>query len=257
MAKVKPASAVRTDERRKSLRLHGSIARDLGVRIVSGRLKPGHVLDGEVESSEQLQVSRTAYREAVRILSAKGLVESRPKVGTRVSPRERWHLLDPDVLAWIFSGDPDPSVLYGLFELRSIVEPPAAALAAERRSQKHLDAMRRALDGMARHTLHIAAGRLADEAFHAALLEASANPFITSLSNGVTAAVHALTEFKQRIAPLERDPVPDHERVYNAIASKDSEAARHAMADLIRLAIMDTPMRERPRYRKPKAAGAD
>ena len=100
------AKPLRT-EARKKLRLHGSIARDLGVQIVSGHYEPGHVLDGEIEASERLEVSRTAYREAMRILAAKGLVESRPKVGTRVSPQARWHLLDPDVLSWIFAGEPD------------------------------------------------------------------------------------------------------------------------------------------------------
>ncbi len=68
-----------------------------------------------------------------------------------------------------------------------------------------------------------------------------------SLTNGVTAAVNALTEFKQRIAPLKRDPAPDHWRVYDAIAAKDAEAARAAMAELIRLAIMDTPIKQRPK----------
>ena len=91
----------------KALRLHGTIARDLGVRIVSGRFRPGDILDGEIDASDRLEVSRTAYREAVRILAAKGLVESRPKVGTRVSLPERWHLLDPDVLSWIFEREPD------------------------------------------------------------------------------------------------------------------------------------------------------
>ena len=75
-----------------SLRKHGTIARDLGVRIVSGRIQPGSILDGEIEASERLKVSRTAYREAVRILAAKGMVESRPKFGTRVSEAWRWHL---------------------------------------------------------------------------------------------------------------------------------------------------------------------
>ena len=74
-----------------------------------------------------------------------------------------------------------------------------------------------------------------------------------SLTNGVTAAVNALTEFKQRIAPLKRDPIPDHWRVYDAIAAKDAEGARAAMAELIRLAIMDTPIKQRP---KPPVAGA-
>jgi DNA-binding FadR family transcriptional regulator len=236
---------------RKALRLHGSIAHELGSMIVSGRYRPGHVLDGEVEASEQRKVSRTAYREAVRILAAKGLVHSRPRVGTRVSAVEQWHLLDPDVLSWVFSGEPAAEVLHGLFELRAIVEPAAAALAATRRSQQHLDTMRQALDAMTRHTLHVEEGRIADQQFHAALLLATANPFIVSLTNGVTAAVNALTEFKQRIAPLKRDPVPDHWRVYDAIAAKDAEGARAAMAELIRLAIMDTPIKQRP-----KPAGA-
>jgi DNA-binding FadR family transcriptional regulator len=233
--------------KRTSLRLHGTIAHDIGVAIVSGRLRPGHVLDGEVEASLRRRVSRTAYREAVRILSAKGLVHSKPRIGTRVSPREQWHLLDPDVLVWAFSGEPGMDVLHGLFELRSIVEPAAAALAAARRRQRHLDVMRRALDDMARHTLHVEAGRVADQEFHAALLAATVNPFVMSLTKGVTAAVNALTEFKQRIAPLKRDPVPDHLRVYDAIAAKDTEAARDAMRDLIRLAVTDMPSKHRPR----------
>jgi DNA-binding FadR family transcriptional regulator len=232
---------------RKVLRLHGSIAREIGVLIVSGRYRSGHILDGEVEASEQRKVSRTAYREAVRILAAKGLVDSRPRVGTRVSALEQWHLLDPDVLSWVFSGEPEPEVLHGLFELRTIVEPAAAALAATRRNQQHLDSMRRALDAMSQYTLHVEEGRLADKNFHAALLAATNNPFIVSLTNGVTAAVNALTEFKQRIAPLKRDPAPDHWRVYDAIAAKDAEGARAAMAELIRLAIMDTPIRQRPK----------
>ena len=243
--KSRPGDAARAG--RKALRLHGSIAHDLGLLIVSGRYRPGHVLDGEIEASEQRKVSRTAYREAVRVLAAKGLVHSRPRVGTRVSPVEQWHLLDPDVLSWVFSGEPEPEVLHGLFELRTIVEPAAAALAAARRSQQHLDSMRLALDAMTQHTLHVEEGRIADQQFHAALLLATANPFIVSLTNGVTAAVNALTEFKQRIAPLKRDPVPDHWRVYDAIAAKDAEAARAAMGELIRLAIMDTPIKQRPR----------
>jgi DNA-binding FadR family transcriptional regulator len=238
---------------RKSLRLHGTIARDLGMQIVSGKYRPGHILDGEIEASSRRKVSRTAYREAMRILSAKGLVHSKPRVGTRVSELEQWHLLDPDVLAWVFSGDPPDDVLHGLFELRTIVEPAAAALAAARRQQKHLDIMRRALENMAAHTLHVDAGRSADREFHAALLAATHNPFVVSLTNGVTAAVNALTEFKIRRASLKRDPVPDHWQVYEAIAAKDADGARSAMTELIRLAILDMPAKQRP---KPLAVGA-
>ena len=91
-----PGTAPKT--RGKALRLHGTIARKLGILIVSGKYRPGDLLGGEITSAEQLAVSRTAYREAVRILAAKGLVDARPKVGTRINARNMWHLLDPDVL---------------------------------------------------------------------------------------------------------------------------------------------------------------
>jgi DNA-binding FadR family transcriptional regulator len=229
----------------KALRLHGSIAREIGLLIVSGHFQPGQVLDGEVEASARRAVSRTAYREAVRILAAKGLVHSRPRVGTRVSAQQQWHLLDPDVLSWIFSENPEPEVLLGLFELRGIVEPAAAALAATRRSPQQLDSMRRALESMTRYSLNDEAGRIADMEFHAALLQATGNPFMVSLINGVTAAVDALTAFKLRIEPLGRDPAPDHWRVYEAIAAKNAEGARAAMDELIRLALLDTPVMAR------------
>jgi DNA-binding FadR family transcriptional regulator len=229
------------------LRVHGTIARELGLAIVAGRLRPGQVLDGEIEASSQRRVSRTAYREAIRILSAKGLISSRPRTGTRVSSISEWHLLDPDVLSWMFSGTPRPEVIHGLFELRTIVEPAAAALAASRRTSAHLHDMRQALEAMARHTLNRPEGRDADRAFHAALLAGTANPFVISLTNGVTAAVDSLTLFKQRLAKIVRDPVPDHVRVYDAIAAKDAEGARDAMSRLIRLAIADMPVRQRPR----------
>lgn len=232
----------------KSLRLHGTIARDLGIAIMSGQYQPGDVLVGEVASSERLSVSRTAYREAVRILSAKGLVESKPKIGTKVSAREKWHLLDPDVLAWAFDGEPDLNLLESLFELRNIVESAAAALAAQRRSTAHLDAMRDGIERMSRFTLATEEGRQGDQTFHAALLQATENPYIISLTSGVSAAVDTTTMFKQRERPLPRDPVPDHLRVFQAIADRDPERAEKEMSTLIRLALQDTPL---PRAKSP------
>lgn len=228
----------------RALRLHGTIARDIGVLIVSGRIPSGRVLDGEIEASERLEVSRTAYREAVRILSAKGLIESRPKIGTRVSEPRFWHLLDPDVISWIFSGTPDERLLGGLFELRTVVEPAAAALAARRRTAEQLQVMREALDTMAATSLAVDAGQQADCVFHTALLEASGNPFLASLMSGIAAAVTWTTIFKQRKRPLPRDPMPDHERVYQAVASRDATAARESMAELVRLALLDTTGRQ-------------
>jgi DNA-binding FadR family transcriptional regulator len=242
--------------RRKSLRLHGTIARDLGILIVSGRYHPGEVLSNEVAASDRLHVSRTCYREALRILAAKGLVESRPRAGTRVSDRAKWHLLDPDVLSWIFEFEPDDQLLASLFELRKIFEPEAAALAAKRRSQAHLDRMAEALDGMAEHTLAVEEGRIADQNFHAALLDASDNPFLTSLTTSVAAAVAWTTIFKQRNSPLRRDPVPDHRLVYEAIAAGDAEAAHRAMAELVDMAFLDTTRSRTSKAKLGKAARA-
>src|SRR5450432_72602 len=181
-----PGTAPKT--RGKALRLHGTIARKLGILIVSGKYRPGDLLGGEIISAEQFAVSRTAYREAVRILAAKGLVDARPKVGTRINAQSKWNLLDPDVLDWTFESEPDLQLLNSLFELRTVVESAAAGLAARRRSAAHLKALRSALDGMATHTLATEAGRQADLDFHTALLNATGNPFIISLTTGVNAA---------------------------------------------------------------------
>lgn len=181
-----------------AVRIPTKIAADIGVKIVQGRLAPGTILDGEIEASGARRVSRSAYREAIRILTAKGLVHSRSKIGTRVTGLDQWHLLDPDVLSWMFVKEPPRTLLVSLFELRKLVEPEAAALAAQRRTLEKLNRMGSALEVMARETLHTQSGRAADKAFHGTLLAASANPFLMSLSSSVTAAVAWSTDFKER-----------------------------------------------------------
>ena len=240
-------SAKSSDQRRAQApvrgpgrRLHGAIAHKLGTDILSGVFSPGDVLPGEVAFAEELEVSRTAYREAVQVLTAKGLVASRPKAGTRVLPRERWNLLDPEVLGWAFTGEPDKEFVRGLFELRGIVEPAAARLAALRRDKADLKAMKDALSAMRRETLTTEAGRAADREFHHAILQATGNSALLVLSASIGAAVNWTTQFKQRSRALPRNPIPDHVLVYEAIAAQDPEAASNAMNQLIELALDDT-----------------
>jgi DNA-binding FadR family transcriptional regulator len=114
--------------------------------------------------------------------------------------------------------------------------------------------MSTALAEMRRHTLHHSDGRQADQQFHAALLAASGNPYLMSLTKGVTAAVDGLTLYKLRLHKVERDPVPDHERVFEAIRARDAAAARKAMVNLIGLAIRDMPPEQRPSHAR-KAVG--
>jgi len=242
MRRVARAGARRAGGASGPLRIHGTIARDLGIAIVSGRYAPGDILSGEIEFSEALKVSRTAYREAIRMLAAKGLVESRPKAGTRVSDRRRWNLLDPDVLAWLFEEEPGEEFIRALFELRMIVEPAAAELAARRRDGRDLALMGHALEEMARHGLGTETGRAADQGFHDAVLAATRNPALVSLSSSISAAVGWTTLFKQRRRGLPRDPLPEHRAVYDAIAAADPAGAKAAMTELVRLALADTTL---------------
>ena len=226
----------------RALRIHGTIARDLGVAILTGRYAPGETLPGEIDFAQTLGVSRSAYREAVRILIAKGLVESRTRTGTRVSPRDRWNLLDPEILAWSFETEPSKDFVRDLFELRMIVEPAAAELAARRRDETDIADMHEAIEGMRRHGLGNAEGQAADQRFHTAILAAARNAPLLTLSSSIAAAVSWTTIFKQRKAGLPRDPFPDHERLYRAIVAGNPEAARKQMAELVRLALEDTEL---------------
>ncbi|MFZ2998174.1 FadR/GntR family transcriptional regulator [Sphingobium sp.] len=222
-----------------ALRIHQTIARDIGTAILTGKHQPGDLFEGEIEASERLGVSRTAYREAVRILVAKGVLESRPKAGTRVLPRNRWNLLDPEMLGWMFAGEPDPAFIRDLFELRGVIEPAAAEFAARRRTDEQLGVMEAALAEMGRYGLSTPEGRAADQRFHNMILAATRNDALESLASSVGAAVSWTTTFKHRKKLLPRDPLPDHFAVFQAIAARDTAAARATMAELLRLALAD------------------
>lgn len=221
-------------------RLKGSLAQQFAVMILSGELPEGHVFPSEIEHAGQIGISRPALREAFRTLAAKGLVESRPRAGTRVAPRRQWSLLDPDLLAWQFEAEPSLKFVIDLFELRMVVEPTAAAFAAERRTAAQLAAMRDALDAMARHGLATEAGRVADQRFHMTMLEATQNDAMIALASSILAAIAWTTIYKQRNRALPRDPIPEHRALFDAIAAANVEAARAAMTELVRLALADT-----------------
>ena len=111
--------------------VHASLASEIGLRIVRGDYPPGTILPNEAKWSETFNVSRSAVREAIKMLMAKSLLASRPKIGSWVEPRERWNLLDRDVLAW-YATSPDREVfLKTVQEFRHIIEPEATAFAAD------------------------------------------------------------------------------------------------------------------------------
>ena len=116
--------------------VHASLANEIGLRIVRGDYPPGTILPNEAKWSQTFEVSRSAVREAIKMLMAKSLLTSRPKVGSWVEPRERWNLLDRDVLSWYPSSPDREPFLKTVQEFRYIIEPEATALAAERRTER-------------------------------------------------------------------------------------------------------------------------
>ncbi|WP_312490458.1 FadR/GntR family transcriptional regulator [Sphingomonas sp.] len=219
---------------------HSALARDIGIAIVTGRITPGSTLPGEVEIAEQRGMSRSVVREALRMLAAKGLVVSKPKAGTRVRERLEWNLLDPDLLAWMFEGEPPAGFVNSLFQLRLIVEPAAAELAALSRNTRQLSRMGAALEAMGEHGLHTEQGRAADQLFHNIILEATGNELLISLSGSIGAAVRWTTLYKHRGSRMPRDSMPEHRHLFAAIADADAPAARAATIVLVDQAREDT-----------------
>lgn len=235
----RPRKITRRPTEELKTRLHQSLARDLGSKILSGEYSPGESLPGEIAASQKHQVSRNAYREAVRILAAKGLVESRQKAGTLVTDRSRWNLLDPDVLDWALSTNPTPGFRAALYELRVIVEPAAASLAAQRRSDLDLSEMASALEEMRVNEPDSPGAEQADERFHAALFAAAGNDVLGRLASIIAASVKFIAEYK-REQHIDRDTWPDHKALFEAVKARRSAQAHDAMERLIVHAREDT-----------------
>ncbi|GAB2538794.1 FadR/GntR family transcriptional regulator [Rhodanobacter koreensis] len=205
---------------------------ELGQRIVSGKVKPGEILPREETLAESLHVSRTALREALKVLSAKGLIESRTGVGARVLEERSWNQLDADVLAWRCASMPTDDFVDKLVEMREIIEPAAAATAARRRTSVHLAAIDEAYKAMdAAQTLE--EWTEADLLFHDAVLHATCNELLQSLFSVVETALGAFFALSARNASNFKYSLPHHQKVLEAIRRKQPEVARKAMHAMI------------------------
>jgi len=215
-------------------RLFGQVAQKLAVAIITGAVKAGELLPNEDDLRSEISVSRTAYREAVKILTAKGLVEARPKSGTRAAPRDSWNLLDPDVLSWHFEADPNEKFIRDLFELRHFVEPSAARLAALRRTPADIARIEAAYRGMTENPPYADTTIRADLAFHEAIFAAAQNSTLQCLASVVTATIQWTLLLK---SVDDRDffvaSLVDHEHILNAIIQRDGDLAAARMAGLV------------------------
>ena len=213
--------------------LHGQVAHEIGLRIVTGEFPPETILPNEETYSATLKVSRTSYREAMKFLAAKGLVESRPKIGTRVRPREQWNMLDPDVLSWCFTAGPSMSHARSLFEVRSIVEPAAAAMAAERADDAQLLIIENALATMKTVKPDTDASVEADLQFHQGIMRACGNDLLTPLGYLIESALAQSFKLSTRRPGARENSIPLHEAVFVAIKNRKPDQARAAMDVLL------------------------
>ncbi|MGH3704257.1 MAG: FadR/GntR family transcriptional regulator [Agromyces sp.] len=222
--------------------LHGQVVNALGTRIMRGELPPGRTLDPE-RVAEEFDVSRTVVREAIKVLAAKGLVGARPKLGTYVTERAQWQLLDPDVMAWRATDAPDPRLVVELDEVRLIIEPAAARMAAERRSVAQLDRIRVACDLLDQSYQSDDPDRpdhtQADLDFHRAVLAATGNELLEHFEVVLAPALQARDRLAHRHMTT-LDFLDGHRGVLDAIAAADPDAAYGRMRALMELSATNS-----------------
>lgn len=216
--------------------LHGQIVEVMAQRILSGQIPQGATINVP-DLQADLGVSLTAVREALKVLTAKGLVDARQKRGTFVRPRSDWNLLDADMIRWHFDDDVRPELLAELHEVRGIVEPAAARLAALRADDAQLATLDEALEEMASAHDDLAAVT-ADLAFHRALLAATGNELLTRMEVIMETGLADRGRLVHRQKPAD-DPVPSHRRVLDAVRAHDPVGAESAMHELLTKAAQD------------------
>ena len=214
---------------------HSRVARELGVDIVSGRFRENSFLPGDTELLSRFRVSRTVLREALKTLSAKGLIQAKAKIGTRVLERRFWNLFDPAVLHWHAEAGIGPQFLLSLSEMRLALEPEAAALAAMRHSPEHLVELYRCVELMARGDQTGPEFVESDLLFHVAVAAASRNPFMRSISTLIEIALVTTFQFSSPVpgSSEHKVVVGRHRSVADAIAQGEQLAAREAMRAVV------------------------
>jgi GntR family transcriptional regulator, galactonate operon transcriptional repressor len=219
--------------------LSEQVVQEIGLSIMRNDFKPGDALLSEPELSLQFNVSRTVLREALKILSAKGLIESRPRTGTRVRPRDEWNLLDPDVLAWQQRVGPDRTFLLAVCEVRLMFEPMAAALAATRATDDErtwiescCQSLQDAVDSPGRYIP-------ADLQFHMAICAAAHNELLQKIMGTLDAALRSSRAITSQLPGANQNAMPLHWAITRAIATRDAQAAEVAMRELVTLTTVD------------------
>ena len=201
------------------------VVHELGKKIMQGSYKVGDSLPSEADLCTQFNISRTATREAVKMLTAKGLISSRPRQGIKVVDSKHWNLFDVDVLNWILIGKPDLYLLRHFLQLRLAIEPEAAFLAAQYKQGSDLVTIENALVRMKDATNGQDDTHEADIEFHQSVLSASNNPFFIQLKNFITTALKVNIRFTNRLVPVTLAEYQAHVDIFEHIKQGDAQAA--------------------------------
>jgi DNA-binding FadR family transcriptional regulator len=218
---------------------HAAVVDRLAAMIIQGEDAMGSQLPTEADLCTTMGVSRTVLREAVKTLSAKGMVMTGPRTGTRAQPASAWNLLDPDVIRWRLMSGIDQTFVRDILELRLAIEPDAAALAAQRASEADLGQLRAAYAAM-EAAVELGRGYLdADLAFHETILAATHNQFLAALTPAIDALLRVSFRFSVKSRDSARSSLPLHKAVLAAIMARDGAAAEDAIRTLIAAARRD------------------
>lgn len=213
------------------------ILQQLGVDIVTGVYGRSNPFPTEAELCKRLGASRSVLREAVKMLTAKGLLKARPRQGTWIEPEHHWNLMDPDVLRWLLERKFSPGLLLEFTQVRLAIEPVAAMLAARSTSAEAKAAIAAALARMQAADRGDDDPLASDIAFHVAVLEATGNRFYAQLRDIIDAALRTSIRLTNRRKGVRLASVADHQKVADAIFAGDGIAAAQAMRQLIEEAM--------------------
>jgi DNA-binding FadR family transcriptional regulator len=213
--------------------LHDYVVREIGQQIVSGKLPVGKPLPVEATLCSTLKISRTALREALIDLAAKGLVEARQRIGTVVRPREEWNMLNADVLTWRVESEEADHVIAELYELRQLIEPLAASLAASHATRRDIERLQGAYEDMVVAGDDGAKVLDPDVRFHRGVIAATGNSLFASVGLIIAAALEVNFKVIKDSPRGHAWALPLHKAVLDAIVAHDSTAARVAMQKLL------------------------
>lgn len=206
---------------------HALIVQQLGLKIVSGEIPENEKLPSEVELCEEYQVSRPVFREAIRVLNAKGLTYSRPRIGTVVRPKEEWYLLDPDVLFWLIQTTPENEFFKTLSTVRRVLEPELAYIAASTATEDDIQNIKNAYEGMEK-AKNVEEFMQPDIQFHLAIAKATHNDLLAYMSKMLVLPLQQSIKVTSLRPNLQGHSLPRHKAILTAIENKDPLSARHA-----------------------------